>query len=494
MMMKTKALLITLLSVLTVSLTFAQLPSNVPTLGLQAWYSFNGNTNDLSGNGNHLGNVGAVPAPDRNGTPSQAYSFNGSSNYMVNNTPGFVMSDASPFTVSLWVNKPTTASGVFLMHGSTAGGNFIYIFQAGTNLQFGTNKQQSSWIWIQTTYPTNTWIHLVGVYQNYVMTLYLDGTPVGTNTFSHTSVSSTTLPFYVGKGVSGNYVQASIDDIGVWNRALSQAEITGLFTDCQAVFGDTVNVTACDHYMTPGGNNYTQSGTYPDTLQTSLGCDSIITINLMIKNSSSGSETVTSCFQHVSPSGAYIWTSSGIYSDTVQNAVGCDSVITVNLTINTVDVSVTQVQTTLTANATFASYQWLDCDNAYSSINGATNQSYQPGANGNYAVEVTQNSCTDTSLCYQVTGVGIQESLSDQSWNIFPNPTDGRFRISDAIVGTKFELELYDIQGKLVFREAISMKDANGAIINIEGIEDGMYILHIKSDQTLITRRLLIRN
>ena len=65
--------------------------------------------------------------------------------------------------------------------------------------------------------------------------------------------------------------------------------------------------------------------------------------------------------------------------------------------------------TTLTADQTGATYQWLDCDNNYAVINGETNQSYTPAVTGNYAVEVNMNGCIDTSACFLVDYTGIEE-------------------------------------------------------------------------------------
>jgi hypothetical protein len=59
--------------------------------------------------------------------------------------------------------------------------------------------------------------------------------------------------------------------------------------------------------------------------------------------------TEVTCDNYTSPSGRYTWTTSGTYKDTIPNAEGCDSVITINLTVNIVDVSVTQDGITLTA-------------------------------------------------------------------------------------------------------------------------------------------------
>ncbi|MEI8204074.1 MAG: T9SS type A sorting domain-containing protein [Bacteroidota bacterium] len=93
--------------------------------------------------------------------------------------------------------------------------------------------------------------------------------------------------------------------------------------------------------------------------------------------------------------------SSGTISVTANNSFGSSTPRTLNVTVNTVNTALTQVGTTLTATASGAGYQWLNC-NGYSIIAGQSAQSYTASASGSYAVIVTQNGCADTSECYPV--------------------------------------------------------------------------------------------
>ena len=95
----------------------------------------------------------------------------------------------------------------------------------------------------------------------------------------------------------------------------------------------TIDTTACLNYISPDGTNYSSSGTYTSTIPNSLNCDSIITINLTINQNTSSSISPSACGSYTAPDGQ-IYTIGGNYSAIITNAAGCDSTITINLTIN----------------------------------------------------------------------------------------------------------------------------------------------------------------
>ena len=135
---------------------------------------------------------------------------------------------------------------------------------------------------------------------------------------------------------SGNYIWTSSGNYQdtISNAAGCDSLLTINLTIIEST-SSTITETACNSYESPSGNYvWTSSGTYQDTILNAAGCDSVITINLTINESTSSTITETACNSYESPSGNYIWTSSGTYQDTIANAAGCDSVITINLTIN----------------------------------------------------------------------------------------------------------------------------------------------------------------
>ena len=176
--------------------------------------------------------------------------------------------------------------------------------------------------------------------------------------------------------------------------------------------------------------------------------------------------------------GGQVLTKSGTYTEAFRTVHGCDSVVTLILDVKTVDVSVTRDGDLLTAQATNATYQWLDCDNEKALIAGETNQSYRPDKTGNYAVEVTQNGCVEISACYLINPVGFMESGVEQSIKVYPNPNDGKFTIDMGFAVPKLDVTISNIYGQVIQK----LNFRNQQVLDIELLEDkGIYFITLNS-------------
>ena len=239
----------------------AQVPNNVPTNGLLLWLGFSGNTIDSSGNGNHATNYGASLTTDRNNKSNSAYSFNGTNNYLQVAAPSFSFADTSKFTFSIWLYKKAS-TGVAMIHATTAANNFIYMIGGASNTSYGTNKQQSAWIWATCAHTLNQWVNYTCVYNSGSMSLYKNGVLESTASYNHTGATRATLPLFIGSGINANYFDGDVDDIGIWNRALSASEIAALYQDCdnlitQQPLSQTRTVGSNAQFYASAGNNAT---------------------------------------------------------------------------------------------------------------------------------------------------------------------------------------------------------------------------------------------
>ena len=226
---------------------------------------------------------------------------------------------------------------------------------------------------------------------------------------------------------------------------------------------------------------------YFDTLANAVGCDSIIQLDVTINYSSNEVISASSCFEYTAPSGMTLY-NSGTYDDTISNMAGCDSILTINLTIDTAntEVSVAPTGNILTAEAAGAGYQWIHCDSIL--ISGETDQTFTANSNGNYAVEITQNGCVDTSACYSIFIVGIIHNEIGAELLLYPNPTDGNFSLDLGSIQTAVTITIMDINSRLILSN--SYKDRQLLSLKLEE-PAGVYMVIVESGENKAVIRLV---
>lgn len=245
---------------------------------------------------------------------------------------------------------------------------------------------------------------------------------------------------------------------------------------------DTISAAICpgQTYIL-GTQTLNTGGTFAETFTSASGCDSIVTLNLTLNNVATGTDTKTEC-------NSFTWIDGNTYTASNNTATfnivggaatGCDSLVTLNLTINSVsDLTTSTSGATISANNTGATYQWLDCNNNNAEIANETGQSFTATANGSYAVELTENGCIDTSACEMITTVGIIENSFGNGLIVYPNPTSGNFSIN---LGTSYEnvkIVITDISGKLIDSRILTQTQ----LLNLS-IEEpaGIYIVSLQA-------------
>jgi len=247
--------------------------------------------------------------------------------------------------------------------------------------------------------------------------------------------------------------------------------------------------TACDSFDWIDGNTYTESNnTATYTLSNVAGCDSVVTLNLTINNSNTGIDIQTAC-------NSFVWINGNTYTEsnntatyTLTNVAGCDSVVTLDLIINTIDLSLIVTDTSITAVVIGATYRWLDCGNNFTTIAGETAQIFTATENGDYAVEITENGCIDTSECITISTVSISENDLKNKVSIYPNPNNGVINID---LGHLEEVTIIvlNANNQLIYKK----ENINTSIHQFELNEaPGVYIIELYSSGKIHRYKLIL--
>ena len=255
-------------------------PNYVPKNGLLGYWPFNGNAIDSSGNGNNGVAVGTSYIADKNGNPNSAISFTPTSH--VNIPPNLTLNNSKGLTFASWVNfnNIITSSG----NGNTivdfSDGNCVncwsyryYIVQDANKIHFGREGSSGGSgfrITANKTIATSTWYYVVGTIDSLTgqARLYINGTLEG-------SANANTNPISISTGATnskifgmatlapnnGNQLNGKLDNIGIWNRALTQSEMTALYNQAPIpVIPSNVPTSGIVAYYPLDGNGNDLSG------------------------------------------------------------------------------------------------------------------------------------------------------------------------------------------------------------------------------------------
>ncbi|MEC4005905.1 T9SS type A sorting domain-containing protein [Flavobacterium sp. SUN052] len=226
---------------------------------------------------------------------------------------------------------------------------------------------------------------------------------------------------------------------------------------------NTTTASACDSYTwSVNGTTYSTSGTY--TAVSSCGTEELV---LTITPSTTNSTTASACDSYIWAVNGTTYTESGTY--TVVD--GCDEQILALTILSPIDNTVTNNGTTLSANQTGATYQWIDCNNSNSAIVGETNQTFTPSASGSYAVVVSNGTCSVTSGCQTITVLATNQFDFNNSILATPNPFDTSFAIKNTIEGT---ITIYDAVGKTIRIEKLNIGTTS---FDLSRYSSGIYLV-----------------
>lgn len=289
---------------------------------------------------------------------------------------------------------------------------------------------------------------------------------------------SGTVDFDPGSGTQ-NQASAGTNPDGF----LVKLDMTGNWTETHTVSGsntdqrlnDIAVVSASELYAVgefagnfcnfdPGNSNF--------MLNSSGGYD-VFVISYKNCTPSSVSFTDSICTGSSYVFGSQVLSSAGTYTDTLVAVSGCDSIITLTLLVNAPDVTTTVNGNTITANGS-GTYQWINCA-TMQPVAGQTGSSFTPVVNGSYAVIVTTNGCSDTSACVPIVGLAMQENNTPAAPVVYPNPAGALLNLQTAAPAT--EIAITDLAGATV--RYFDAGNAHTRQLDISALAPGIYFLRI---------------
>lgn len=519
--------------------TFAQVPNYVPTNGLIGWWPFNSNANDLSGNSNNGFVNGPTLTSDRYNNANSAFLFDGINDRI--EIPHNQSLNCSSITISIWFNTNTfIASNSFGPHliskrdWSGWGSSFqmaigIYQGQNGCWADWTIGNNSGIYYPNNTILNTNNWTNLIYTHDGNNVKLYINGGLVQ-SIVSPGLLSFNSLPMWFGArpnaGNNSCWFNGKIDDIGIWNRALTACEINQLYTSSISTISiqassnslcagqiATLNLNGSNSYTWSTGQN-TSSIQISPTITTNYSvigtatniCTPTAAINISVNplptiSVNSGTICNSQSFTLI-PNGANTYTISGgniivspsittSYSVTGTSTAGC---ISASAAVATVSVNQNPILS-ITGNTLLCTGETgtitVSGANAYAWSNGATSTSITINNTPNtynYTVTGTgTNSCTASTTVQVLINACTSIAQNQNKYlDIYPNPASSLLNISanDPAIGKT--LKIFDAQSKLI--QVLVIKTNN--VLQLSDWAKGIYLIQVS--ELGISKRIVI--
>lgn len=251
------------------------------------------------------------------------------------------------------------------------------------------------------------------------------------------------------------------------------------------------NVTACMQYTWVDGNTYTNDNSTATfhVGTASNGCDSIAKLNLVISNIVTGVDEVTACDPYTWIDGNTYYGTINTVTYTTTSVFGCDSIVTLNLTMDTINTILTFVNGVPNVNQPNATYQWINCDENMPVV-GQTGTSFTPWYEGNFACVITYRDCQDTTNCFHSAALSVEKAGLENYISVYPNPSKGNVTIKVASLFEWTKVIVYNAAGQIVKQPAAIDSFTNE--LSLTNLSKGVYLVKIETDKGSVQERLVI--
>lgn len=229
--------------------------SQIPTIGLQAYWPFNGNAKDSSGNENHGTVYGAMLSTDRFGNPNRAYAFNGINSHIdVLNSATIDMPNNRDFTIAFWIKTNlANNNGVPMMKSTYGSWNGYIFFAENTNPGYCNSSGQLSFYVAAGAgadacanapicNDNSNWYFITGMHKTLTnqTVIYVNGV-LQSDIGSKSGTTNNLKNLYFGACFTGTtfieFFNGYLDDVRIYNRNLAQNEIDDLYNEINLTTG-----------------------------------------------------------------------------------------------------------------------------------------------------------------------------------------------------------------------------------------------------------------
>ena len=252
---------------------------------------------------------------------------------------------------------------------------------------------------------------------------------------------------------------------------------------CSSSEGE-ISLEGCES-VEVNGTVIEETGSYEQVLVNSEGCDSILTLNITIYPVYSLALQLQACDSFEID--GIIYTESGQYTLDFTSDNGCDSIVSLSLNVININTEVGVEEAQLVSGELDADiYQWYDCVTDQPIAN-ATDRVFSPEMSGQYKVEIVKESCIKFSECVEFNIVNTKEIQFDILFA--PNPSEGLLRIHSDLHIDDIQIQISDLSGRIV---QTAKSYTSNSILDLNHLASGVYLVQTKIKDQINFRKIVV--
>jgi hypothetical protein len=430
-------------------------------------------------------------------TMGHSLAFDGIDDYVTAETPIYEIDN---MTIEAWVHYEASNGNdnkcIVYVGDPGSVGYGLYLFDGKLSLYVTGNKS------VITNMPLREWTHIALVRNAGIWSCYLNGTMLPWKSKLNPFTPYPGNGLKIGGYASGDCFDGRIDELRFWRQVRTTEDIQNSMLACMS---GMEGESGCYNFETGNGtiledvswqnNDGTLMNMNSSTAWVSgfgcYNCTPFMSSKPVVDFGSRLEQSLTICMGDSVLVNEKQYKTGGTYYDTLSTMLdGCDSLVTTHLTVNMVNVNTVVNQNELQATETGAAYQWLNCDNTFLPVSGATAQEFTAAVSGSYAVIVTEKGCVDTSACIPVSIVTATLDSQETSLQLFPNPVSQQLTLKFTANASPGILCLLNSAGQIVYSETLSVGSFHKTI-DMSAYEAGVYLLQLNTAEGMINKKLI---
>jgi hypothetical protein len=191
--------------------------------------------------------------------------------------------------------------------------------------------------------------------------------------------------------------------------------------------------------------------------------------------------------------GSNWYSTSGTYIDSLTSTMACDSIVTTYVNVFVIDTTLSVINDSIIAQSGYTLYKWKDCVND-STLQSSSSNVFVAEYNGSFKVTITDlNNCDITSSCVDILTTALQSENVSNEIMVMPNPAHDEFKLYfNTLKQASVKVNIQDVSGRIVIQSSDISTGKYARSYDVSNLSRGIYFIQIEVNDNKLSKKLVI--